>query len=396
MAKTKRKKYPRLPNGYGSIKYLGSGRRNPYGIYPPVEDYSNDGIPITPKALCYTDSWMKGFAVLTAYRAGTYYRGFELTLNLDDTGNLDELSQKILSDYQQTKKVISESPQDSGPTFEDVYKDFFVWKYDRKGAKNYSESTKYATRSGFLNCQPLHKKPFKEVSFDDLQKILDESTLRHAGQEHIVTFLHQLYAYAVPRDLTDKDYSSFLQIGIPDDDEHGIPFTNDELQILWKHKDNPTIEMILIMCYSGFRVAAYEMMEVNLSDWYFKGGVKTRYSKERVVPIHTGIRDLVKKRMRRDGILIQSSPRFREDMKAILPTLGIEIHTPHDCRHTFSKLCEEYKVNENDRKRMLGHSFGNDITNRVYGHRSLEDLRTEIEKICICYFLVANGSKMVC
>ena len=30
---------------------------------------------------------------------------------------------------------------------------------------------------------------------------------------------------------------------------------------------------------------------------------------------------------------------------------------------------------------MLGHSFGNDITNGVYGHQTLEELRTEIEKI---------------
>lgn len=32
---------------------------------------------------------------------------------------------------------------------------------------------------------------------------------------------------------------------------------------------------------------------------------------------------------------------------------------------------------------MLGHSFGADITNSVYGHRSIEDLRKEIEKIKI-------------
>lgn len=36
---------------------------------------------------------------------------------------------------------------------------------------------------------------------------------------------------------------------------------------------------------------------------------------------------------------------------------------------------------KNDRKRMLGHSFGSDITNAVYGHRTLEELRSEIEKI---------------
>ncbi len=29
---------------------------------------------------------------------------------------------------------------------------------------------------------------------------------------------------------------------------------------------------------------------------------------------------------------------------------------------------------------MLGYNFGNDITNGVYGHRPLEELRMEIEK----------------
>ena len=39
----RRKKHPRLPNGYGSIKYLGKNRRNPYGVYPPVKEYDLDG-----------------------------------------------------------------------------------------------------------------------------------------------------------------------------------------------------------------------------------------------------------------------------------------------------------------------------------------------------------------
>ena len=46
-----------------------------------------------------------------------------------------------------------------------------------------------------------------------------------------------------------------------------------------------------------------------------------------------------------------------------------------------SRLRESYGVWEADRKRMLGHSFGNDITNGVYRHRTLEELRAEIEKI---------------
>ena len=61
--------------------------------------------------------------------------------------------------------------------------------------------------------------------------------------------------------------------------------------------------------------------------------------------------------------------------------VSIKEKSPHSCRHTFSRLCESYGVREADRKRILGHSFGNDITNGVYGHRTLEELKTEIEKI---------------
>ncbi len=56
-----------------------------------------------------------------------------------------------------------------------------------------------------------------------------------------------------------------------------------------------------------------------------------------------------------------------------IENLGMHGHTPHDARHTFSMLCEKFHVNENDRKRMLGHSFS-DITNKVYGHRTVTKL----------------------
>ena len=86
-------------------------------------------------------------------------------------------------------------------------------------------------------------------------------------------------------------------------------------------------------------------------------------------------------RMKTHGVLLPDKiDIFRDKMYTQLTTLGIEKHTPHDCRHTFSRLCEKYKVMENDRKRMLGHKIG-DITNDTYGHRTLEDLRKEIEKI---------------
>ena len=46
----RRKKHMKLPNHFGSIKYLGKGRRRPYAVYPPVTEWSVSG-PVTPPAL---------------------------------------------------------------------------------------------------------------------------------------------------------------------------------------------------------------------------------------------------------------------------------------------------------------------------------------------------------
>lgn len=190
-----------------------------------------------------------------------------------------------------------------------------------------------------------------------------------------------LYKYAMANDLCEKDYSIFIEITQEDDDEHGTPFNDSDLKKLWDTKENDVSEMLLIMCYSGFRITEYRSLEVNLEEKYFYGGIKTTAGKNRAVPIHTAIFPLVERRIKRQKkLLLISNHNFRLEMYDWLENLGIEKHTPHDCRHTFSTLCEKYNVNENDRKRMLGHSF-QDVTNKVYGHRELEDLRIQIEKI---------------
>ena len=384
----KRKKYPKLPNGYGSIKYLGKGRRNPYAVHPPVTEFALNGSPITPKALCYVDDWMVGFAVLTAYRAGTYSPGMEKTLaasreQADTSGS--SLVQRILSDYNLTKSADEKLPEKK-KTFSEVYNDFYSWKYEQDKSRVYSASSRISTKSAFQNCQALHGKTFSGLRHQDLQEVIDQCTLKNASKELIISLFHQIYKYAEIYDLCEKDYSAHVKINTADDDEHGVPFSDSDLHLLWAHKDDTVVEMILIMCYSGYRIKAYETIRVDIKNWYFQGGVKTAAGKNRIVPIHSAIRPLVKRRIARDGkLLAVSSGAFRISMYAALESAGIEKHTPHDCRHTFSALCEKYGVNENDRKRMLGHSFQGDLTNSVYGHRSLDDLRAEIEKIKACY-----------
>lgn len=348
----KHRKRMKLPNNFGSIKYLGKGRRRPYGVYPPVTEYGFHG-PITPKALAYAETWEEGYEILTTY-------------NMEKAGKITVNRGMFI---------------DRTPTFSEVYEGFFREKfYD--SPKKLSKSSMASVRAAYNNCASIHNIQFGQLKYDDLQDILNNCQLKHASLELIASLLHQMYKYALKYEIADKDYSAFLYLPKEDDDSAGIPFSEENLKILWANENDPTVEMLLIMCYSGFRIKAYTDMAVDWENNCFTGGVKTKSSKNRSVPIHSAIRHLVSRRHNGSrNLLLCGCGTFRKNMYDALEHLGIEKHTPHDCRHTFSMLCERYGVNENDRKRMLGHSFGSDVTNARYGHRSLEELRTEIEKI---------------
>ncbi|MCF2555581.1 tyrosine-type recombinase/integrase [Faecalicatena contorta] len=377
----RRKKYPKLPNGYGSIKRLsGKNRTNPYGVYPPVKEFDSRGIPVPQKALCYVDDWYKGFTVLTWYKNGEYYEGREKELSSD----YDELNKQVvqtLRRFNQTQREACERK-----TFSDIFKEYYLWKfkkhYDHKDKKTAMEQS---MRAAYKNCKALHNESFGLLTTNNLQEIVDNCPRKHASLELIVTLYHQMYAYAVANDIVDKDYSKFVKINQNDDDEHGVPFTDSDIKTLWDNQTDDIVQMILIMCYSGFRISAYLDMKTDVKKGFFQGGVKTQAGKDRIVPIHSSIMPLVKKRLKTHGCYLpEGVGGFRDSMYDKLKILGIEKHTPHDCRHTFSMLCDKYEVNENDKKTMLGHKF-NDVTNNVYRHRDLEELRKQIEKIIVCH-----------
>ena len=372
----KRTKYPRLRNGFGSIRYLGKKRTNPYAVLAPTTNLDEKGRPKYDKPLAYAPTWQSAFSVLLMYHSGKWNEESkveELIPQVDSTA-----LEKIVSDIMKKLDIYSESNKND-ITFTEVYERYMQYKFN--GKKEYSKSSIASRKAAFNNCFELHNKPFKSLKLIDLQNVVDNCKKKHASKELVVLLIKQMYQYAEIHELIEKDYSKHLTINSADDDEHGEPFTTEELGILWQNKDKLMAKILLIMCYSGFRINEYKSLEINLDELYFKGGSKTQAGKNRIVPIHSLIVGFVKEILReQDHIINVSADMFRIVMYRFLDSVEIKKHTPHDTRHTFSMLCDKYYVNENDKKRMLGHAF-QDITNKVYGHRELESLRAEIEKI---------------
>lgn len=346
----KRKKHPKLPNGFGSIRYLGKNRHNCYAVHPPAKIDQLGNVVRSP-AICYVDDWIKGFTILTAYKAGTYQPGMERDLSVSPTSDTDTLVSRIIADYSTIKGVESKHPEIKKPTFREVYEQFLKWKFAE--GTNYSESTRNNYTAAYTYCAELYDKIFEDLKATELQNFLDKQKgLKKGSLVKILSLFNQMYKYAMFAEIVTERKSQYVRINAVNDEEHGTPFTEHELRILWKNANNPDIQLILIMSYSGWRIGELSGLEVNLKEKYFKGGIKTQAGKGRIVPIHPMIYDFVKTRITADGTLLNMN-KVTYRMFRFYPILekleisGSPKHTPHDCRHTFSALCEKYSVREN-------------------------------------------------
>ena len=279
-------------------------------------------------------------------------------------------------------------------TFQELYNAFYHDKYELSG-KTFSQSSKDCTRAAYNHMKPLHRRLYKDLRTNDFKEVFNHEEngkgISHAMQEHMKNLILQMDRFAIQNDIISKGYASFVTIIAKEDDEPGVPFTRDELVKLWKHQSDPWVDVALIYTYSGWRISELNNMpvtDIDLQEWTFKGGVKTAAGKNRIVPIHSAIRDLVSRRISDGGssLFIEngksiSNNTLSKHFKEALTAAGITTyHTMHDCRHTFTSLLDTAGANAICIDRLVGHA-SKSITARIYTHKDIEELREAVELI---------------
>ena len=125
---------------------------------------------------------------------------------------------------------------------------------------------------------------------------------------------------------------------------------------------------------------------------YIIGGTKTKAGTNRTVPIRQEIKPLIEKRFDSSNEYLFNDynmfdhknvpltyDKYRNRFKKVMTALEMH-HSPHETRHTFITLAKESKINDYLLKRIIGHEI-RDVTERVYTHRTLNDLIEEMNKI---------------
>lgn len=336
----------RLPNKYGSVVKLSGKRRRPFMVRGGAYGYDKRGYPKF-EIIGYTATREEGLELLARYNHNPW----------------DVDRAKI--------------------TLEELFK---LWK--EKKAPKLGQSNRASLSSAFKHCSKLAKLPYKTIRSYQMQDTIDGCGKGYSTQGAVKNLWGHLDRFALELDVINRCYSELLTSD-PVPPTSRDRFSDEVIQRIWEHQVEPWVDSILIFIYSGWRIS--ELLElkktdVDLQAGTMKGGTKTKAGKNRLVPIHSLIRPMVERRMDEPGeYLIQwngghcSQSQYRIIWKDLAERLQIP-GTPHSCRHTFESLLDSAGANRKCIDLLMGH-VSKDTGNRVYNHKTLDELKTAIELV---------------
>lgn len=368
----------RLPNGFGQISEIkNQNLRNPFRAMVTVGK-TPTGRPICKplKPESYFPTYNDAYAALVEYNRNPY--------DLAPSMTMKELYERWIEKYKTTATSSTAKGAEA------------AWAYC---------TSVYDMR--VLDVRPRHIKGCMEMGV-----VIANGQKRKASaatQKRIKSIFNLMLDYALEYELVDKNYarnftvSSDVMKAADTAKKQHIPFTEEEMNLLWSHVHGKRYaDFIIIQCYSGWRpqeLGLIKLEDVDFANWTFKGGMKTEAGESRVVPIHSRIRDIVHQKY--DEAKKLNSPyifnhldtrhdrtfskltyhRYQYYFTRICDELKLNSeHRPHDGRKHFVTMAKKYGVDEYAIKYMVGHAI-TDITEKIYTKRELEWLQKEIEKI---------------
>lgn len=345
----------RLPSGSGSISKLPGNRRNPWRVRK-------------------TSGWdiVDGKAKQKFITIGYYATRRDA---------LDALMEYNRNPYDIEANSI---------TFEEVYK-----KWSEKHFQTIVPSACRTWVSAFNHSAPLHKMRFRDIRVSHLEGAIQSADVGQSTKQRMKSLYNLMYRFALKNEICDKNYAEMcdsVKKGAPKIVR--IPFTDEEIRLLWQNVSFPFADMLLIGIYSGWRpqeLAILKTKDIDMDALTMFGGLKTEAGRNRFVPIHPAIVSLLRGRIAEaaafnseylfndsDGTHL-TYDRYRGRFEKIMRSLNMK-HLPHDTRHTFITLGKEHDMDEYILKLIVGHAI-NDVTEKVYTHRTMEQLSKEIKKI---------------
>lgn len=355
----KKKAHQRLPNGFGQISKMSNPNlRNPYRAMVSVGKKDN-GRPICKmlKPQAYFRTYNEAYEALVEYNRNPY--------DLEDDITMQELYDKWSEQY--FEKL-------SNPSSARMVKS--CWNY----------------------CSEIYNMRVKDLRIRHIKGVIENGTAVVKGETKTLSanmkpraksIFNMMLDYAVEYEIVDKNVARSFDVSDESESKQHEAFSDEEMTKLWENINVPYVKWILVQCYTGFRpqeLCLIETKNINYVDWTITGGMKTDAGKDRVVPVHERIRNIITENagknylMEEDGKKL-SYDKYRQRFNKVIAALDLNPeHKPHDPRKTFVTMAKNKGVDEYAIKRIVGHEI-NDITEAIYTERNTDWLHEEMAKI---------------
>ena len=338
----------RLPNGYGSVVFLGNNRTKPYAIR---------------KTTGYDINGKQKYTYIDCYRTREDAWQALVELNKADV-SLDDIN----------------------ITFAQVFEAW--WKDCKMDDRPTGSTNTYKT--SFNHCAPLHQIRMRKIKKRDMQEIMD-SKPGYATRSNIKNLCNQLSAYAVDNDIILKNYAANLDPGQTDPPQNPHKVIPEDIARKLVRYTNPELaDVFAVMLYTGARIdeiLKIKSENVHIDKGYMIGGNKTDSGKEREIPIADIIAPIINRRLSDGGKNLFSyrtgkrisSDALRYHLQKFNEANETDVKS-HDCRHTFITAMEKRGVKKALVQKIVGHKTG-DVTDDVYTHYSVEEKLEAVNKL---------------
>lgn len=253
-------------------------------------------------------------------------------------------------------------------------------------------------KSAYSYFHSIHGMRFVDVRPSHIEGCIKDAEVGASTKQRMKSLCNMLYRYAIKNEIVTVNYADMcdsIKRGKPTIIR--VPYSAEEEQLLWDNIAFPFVDMVLVGIYSGWRpheLAILKIADVDLENHTYTGGLKTDAGRNRTIPIHSKIYDIVCQNYNK-AIEMNSEYLFNDEngqqgthltydkyrgrFNKINKKLHLT-HRPHDTRHTFITKAKSAGVDEYILKAIVGHEI-TDVTEKVYTHRTIEEFRREIEKI---------------
>lgn len=328
------------PNGYGTVTKLSGNRRKPWIV--------KEGKSGKQKPIGYTATREEGLILLAQYNN----RPWDIEMDKITLGEL-----------------------------------YNLWL--EKRAVKLGNSNRKSLKSAYNYCTHLSKLRYNQIKSYHMQDIIDNCGKSYSTQGLIKNLWGHLDKFAMELDVITKCNSDLLTSApIPETTKE--IFTDEEISRLWQNINVPWVDSVLFFLYTGFRISemiSLQTANVDIKQWIMQGGVKTESGKNRIIPIHPKIKNIVQQHFieSKSGFLFEYNgkkiglTKYREIWAELMSKLQMD-HTPHECRHTFRSRLDSAGANKVCIDRLMGHK-STGTGERVYTHKNIEELRLNIELI---------------